>query len=100
MATSRTGTGKWKRVRKQAIDKAIANEQFNCLDCGIHLDYEHSIQPNSAEVDHIVPHALGGQDTLENTRVICRYCNQTRFHREKANRKPAGRVEPETQIDW
>ena len=87
MATSRTGTGKWKRVRKQAIDKAIANEQFNCLDCGIHLDYEHSIQPNSAEVDHIVPHALGGQDTLDNTR-------------EKQNRKPAGRVEPETQIDW
>jgi len=100
MATSRTGTGKWKRVRKQAINNAIANEQFNCLECGTHMDYDHSLQPNSAEVDHIVPYALGGKDTIENTRVICRYCNQTRFAREKQKRKHAGRLEPETKIDW
>ena len=100
MATSRTGTGKWKRVRKQAINNAIANEQFNCLECGTHMDYDHSLQPNSAEVDHIVPYALGGKDTIENTRVICRYCNQTRFAREKRNQKHAGRLEPETKIDW
>ena len=100
MATSRTGTGKWKRVRKQAIDKAIANEQFNCLDCGIHLDYEHSMQPNSAEVDHVLAYALGGQDTLDNTRVICRYCNQTRFHRERSGQKQAGRIVSETRIEW
>ena len=100
MATSRTGTGKWKRLRKQVIEEAIQREQFNCLDCGTHMDYERSGQPDSAEVDHIVPYALGGKDVKDNCRVICRHCNQTRFHRERASRKPAGRIEPDTQIDW
>lgn len=100
MATSRTGTGNWKRVRKQVITEAIANEQFNCPECHTHMDYEHSRHPNSAEVDHIIPHALGGKDTKENSRVICRYCNQTRWSREKQKRKPSTRLEVETQIDW
>lgn len=100
MASSRTGSGKWRRLRKEVIEEAIQKEQFNCPLCGIGLDYEYSLQPNSAEVDHILEHSLGGQDVKENVRVICRYCNQTRFHKERRNRKPAGRIEPETKIEW
>ena len=100
MASSRTGSGKWRRLRKEVIEEAIRKEQFNCPLCGIGLDYEYSLQPNSAEVDHILEHSLGGQDVKENVRVICRYCNQTRFHKERRNRKPAGRIEPETKIEW
>lgn len=100
MASSRTGSGKWRRLRKEVIEEAIQKEQFNCPLCGIGLDYEYSLQPNSAEVDHILEHSLGGQDVKENVRVICRYCNQTRFHKERGNRKPAGRIEPETKIEW
>ena len=100
MASSRTGSGKWRRLRKEVIEEAIRKEQFNCPLCGIGLDYEYSLQPNSAEVDHILEHSLGGQDVKENVRVICRYCNQTRFHKERRNRKPAERIEPETKIEW
>lgn len=100
MASSRTGSGKWRRLRKEVIEEAIRKEQFNCPLCGIGLDYEYSLQPNSAEVDHILEHSLGGQDVKENVRVICRYCNQTRFHKERRNRKPSGRIEPETKIEW
>ena len=31
---------------------------------------------NSPEVDHIIPYAQGGQDTLDNVRVICKACNR------------------------
>src|SRR5690625_873336 len=63
MATSRTGTAKWLRIRRQAIKQAINNNIFNCPTCGVGLDYEHSRQPNSAEVDHILPHSRGGEDS-------------------------------------
>src|SRR5699024_1231811 len=39
MATSRTGTAKWLRIRRQAIKQAIENNIFNCPTCGVGLDY-------------------------------------------------------------
>src|SRR5699024_12253343 len=50
MAASRTGTAKWLRIRREAIKQALDNNVFNCPTCGVGLDYEHSRQPNSAEV--------------------------------------------------
>lgn len=81
MATSRTGTSTWKKVRKRALHLAQAQGITNCPFCRCHLDYAVSLTPSSAEVDHIVPHSKGGQDVLANTRICCRNCNQSRGDR-------------------
>lgn len=76
MASSRTGTAKWMRVRDQARAQAIEQGVTNCPRCRVRLDWQYSGRPNSAEVDHVLPHAQGGQDTITNTRILCRRCNQ------------------------
>src|SRR5699024_3211042 len=50
IATSRTGTATWKRVRQQALKQAIDNNITHCASCGVGLDYEYTRRPNSAEV--------------------------------------------------
>lgn len=77
MATSRTGTAKWKRVAALALKLALEAGLTRCPECRTHLDWERSRQPNSPEVDHIIPHSRGGLDVIENVRVICRHCNQS-----------------------
>lgn len=76
MATSRTGTTKWKALRAKAIAEALSNDQYTCPRCGVALDYSRSQQPNSPEPDHIQEYANGGKDSLDNIRIICRRCNQ------------------------
>jgi len=76
MATSRTGTATWKRVRLQALKDALNQGLMRCPRCRVGLDWTRSLQPNSPEVDHIKPHTQGGADTLDNVRIICRKCNQ------------------------
>lgn len=101
MATSRTGTGKWKRVRTQALARAHAEGQEHCPTCGTFLDYDRGRQPNSAEPDHIIPHSLGGTDSLDNVIVTCRWCNQSRGNgRSKRVRAVPTRVQPETTVRW
>ena len=86
MTTSRTGTARWKNLRKRAIQQALnaGITRCPCTDpacthrgraCGVPLDYTNGRRPNSAVADHIKHHALGGQDTLENIRIICYRCN-------------------------
>ena len=76
MATSRTGTARWKRVVKEARARAVEQGLTRCPLCRVWLDWDHSLRPASPEVDHIIPHALGGKDELDATRIICRKCNQ------------------------
>lgn len=78
IVTSRTGTARWKAVRKEALRGAQNQGIANCPSCGVLLNYEQGRLPNSAEADHIIPHARGGTDTLDNVRVCCRLCNQRR----------------------
>ena len=87
MASSRTGTSQWLKVRAQAIRLARANGLNNCPFCGVLLDYDQSRTPASAEPDHIVPHCKGGQDVLENVQICCRKCNQSKGARRAP--KPA-----------
>src|SRR5690625_1121563 len=74
--SSRTGTTRWRNLRKQAITKAKQNGQTNCPICNVLLDYNQHGNPNSAEVDHIRPVAHGGQDHIDNLQIICRRDNQ------------------------
>lgn len=78
MATSRTGTSQWKKVRKRALHLAQAQSVDRCPYCKVTLDYVTSRTPASAEPDHVFAHANGGQDTLENLLVCCRKCNQSK----------------------
>ncbi|MBK0420167.1 HNH endonuclease [Leucobacter sp. CSA1] len=87
MVTSRTGTAKWKNLRKRALHNAQAAGLTRCpcrdvtckshrgRTCNVPLDYTTGQRPNSAVPDHIKHHALGGQDTIENIQVICNRCN-------------------------
>jgi 5-methylcytosine-specific restriction endonuclease McrA len=82
MATSRTGTGTWKSIRRRAIKRAQSEGLTHCPLCSRPLDYTNPYRPESAEVDHIIEHSRGGEDNINNTRVICRNCNGKRRSRE------------------
>jgi len=91
MATSRTGTATWKRVRAQALYRAKRNGVTHCRHCGVELNYDVSLLPESAEVDHLIPHSMGGKDHVDNTETICRLCNQSKGNRaapKERNVKP------------
>lgn len=106
MVSSRTGTALWKKISAEAIRLALAEQQFTCPLCGVFLDYTRSRQPNSPEADHIIPHAAGGEDILENLRIICRRCNQRlggKYGRSKQLAKASQRIEPKratTTVQW
>ena len=100
IATSRTGTGKWRRLRTQAITSALDAGQYTCPHCRTHLDYDTPGRPNSAEVDHVIPHSRGGQDTIDNVMVICRLCNQTKGGGRRKARVVPRVMEPSTVVRW
>ena len=81
MATSRTGTATWKNLRKRAIYRAKRVGLTHCPICKVALDYQVSLTPASAEVDHVIPHSKGGLDHIDNVTVICRACNQRKGNR-------------------
>lgn len=104
MATSRTGTGAWKRIRRHAIT-AAQETGAPCPICRRPFDWTRSLTPRSPEVDHIKPHALGGTDTLDNVRVICRECNvklgaQVANARRALRQRNLKRTTPPTAFDW
>src|SRR5699024_11172149 len=100
--SSRTGTAQWMRVRDKRREHDFNNGLTNCPECKSWLDWEYSGRPNSAEVDHIIPHARGGQDTFENTQILCRLCNQRSGGKLGGKRRVynAQRVRYQTVIDW
>ena len=75
---NRTSTPAWKRTRARRRQLAQEAGQTRCPDCNVLLDWEISQMPNSAEVDHIIPHAQGGSSHIDNTRICCRKCNQSK----------------------
>lgn len=92
MATSRTGTAQWKRIAKQRLDHDRERGVTRCPRCRVGLDWLNSRQPNSPEPDHIIPWANGGTDTFENTRTICRLCNQ-QLGQMQSRKRPRAVVE-------
>ncbi|MGJ5591843.1 HNH endonuclease [Micrococcus lylae] len=66
----------WKNIRRQVIARAKRDGLEHCPLCRRRLDWTSHHQPDSVEVDHIVPHVLGGRDHIDNARAICRACNQ------------------------
>lgn len=59
----------------------LSNYNYECAVCG---------STEKLQLDHILPASLGGEDTLENTQILCAY------HNNKKN----NRVEPEEKSYW
>jgi 5-methylcytosine-specific restriction endonuclease McrA len=53
--------------KSETLRRVWNRDMHKCTNCGS----DHALQ-----VDHIIPRAKGGQDTLENLRLLCRSCNQ------------------------
>lgn len=104
MATSRTGTASYKRWRTAVLRAGRKAGVTRCPLCEVELDYEHGRKPNSAEPDHIIAWAVGGTNTVDNGRVICRRCNQKRGKGGRENsqskREAASRRTITTLINW
>ena len=83
VVSSRTGSAKWKRIRSIVINEARNAGIDHCPGyeghpCNRPLDYESVGEPDSVEADHIISHAAGGVDSVENARILCRACNRSR----------------------
>ncbi|MFF2029525.1 HNH endonuclease [Arthrobacter sp. NPDC058192] len=81
VATSRTGTSQYKKARRRMLHLAQAQGIERCPYCQVNLDYQVSLKPSSAETDHVIAHAKGGQDHVDNLAVCCRRCNQPKGDR-------------------
>ena len=67
------------RDRDRAV---IRRTKPPCGICEGEIDYSlRSPDPESFEVDHIIPLARGGADTLDNKQAAHRRCNRAKWHR-------------------
>ena len=61
--------------------RAIARSKPPCGICNDPIDYSlHYLDPMAYTVDHVVPLAKGGADTLENKQAAHRACNRAKWH--------------------
>lgn len=77
MATSRTGTAKYKRNSARVLHAAQVNGITHCPRCRVPLDYTNRTRPNGASVDHVLAWDNGGTDDLENLAILCLRCNSS-----------------------
>lgn len=75
-----------RRIREKGdvtaeYEQALRRKAKRCpmAGCGVRL-IDTPKQPNSKELDHIVPINMGGTHTIGNVRIICRSCNLSRPH--------------------
>lgn len=64
------------RVKQELKEEHFRRHGLVCPRCGRHYP-----SPDDFEVDHIIPVARGGRNSVNNTQVVCRACN-----REKSDR--------------
>ena len=100
MATSRTGTSRWKRIRAQAIADAIRDGLDKCPLCGTLLDLHGTGDGAPVEVDHVIPHVVSGVDDISGVQVMCKTCNRRKGSGQARKPHPIVRAEPPTLIQW
>ncbi|WP_018504883.1 HNH endonuclease [Parafrankia discariae] len=62
-------------ARQLVLDVLVARDGQRCQGCG-YLPPD----PGRLEIDHVLPRALGGTDTVENFQLLCRRCNRRKGH--------------------
>lgn len=68
---------------------AIRRTKPPCGICGGEIDYTlKSPDPGSFEVDHVLPLARGGTDTLDNKQASHRACNRDKWHKVADDNAP------------
>lgn len=85
VGATRTGTATWKKIRARELRAARRAGITHCRYCKVPLNYDVSLKPNSAEVDHVVAHSVSGDNGVY--QVICRRCNQSKGARHAPSRK-------------
>jgi 5-methylcytosine-specific restriction endonuclease McrA len=80
---------------RDRLRRIIAKDEPPCHLCGESIDYSlpHS-HPRSFQVDHVLPRARGGSDTLDNSAASHRSCNRSKSDRLSAS------VSFETERVW
>jgi hypothetical protein len=109
VVTSRTGTAKYLRNSARVKRQARADGITHCPGytdargahhpCGVELDYDVPLLPNSAETDHITEYRRGGTDDASNLRVLCRRQNSERNRLKPVVPMPSPDDFPTTR-DW
>lgn len=97
---SRTSSPKWRRIRAAVIKRCMDEGKTRCPICGVDMDFEYPGRPNSVEIDHIVPHSMGGEDSMENVQAMCLRDNRRKGNGQARKPHPVVRVEPPTLIEW
>lgn len=65
-----------KSAKVEVVERLLvfARDKWRCAMCGIKT-VKQPYLPNSAELDHIIPLAIGGEHSYANTQCACRRCN-------------------------
>jgi len=58
----------WARVREELAPLVLERDGYACRDCG-------STAFSDLTVDHVIPVARGGSDSIDNLQTLCRSCN-------------------------
>jgi hypothetical protein len=66
------------RTNRKQLRALLEAQHRRCFYCRrwISLALHHSLDPNTATVDHFFPLALGGRDTISNVVLACLACNR------------------------
>lgn len=72
-----------KKNKARSIRKALKGKRYNvlhragfkCQSCGEKPSADNDVL---LEVDHIVPHSMGGSDNINNLQCLCRDCNNSK----------------------
>ena len=69
-------------------------DQYTCQACGFggSKHYEHFLQ-----IDHIIPRAHGGEDSLHNYQTLCSFCNKVK---SSSNVDFGGTMTPQKPQIW
>ena len=85
--SSRTSTAEWKKIRDKRREEEYNKGLTNCPSCGVWLNWDQGLLPNSAEVDHIEPWVDTRTNDYNSTQIICRLCNQKKGGKQGSRRK-------------
>jgi hypothetical protein len=65
-------------MKNQIKSEAQKTGETKCYICGVELDLVSPNNYNSAEVEHLWPHQIGGSNDPDNLKLACHSCNQVK----------------------
>jgi hypothetical protein len=72
------------RQIKDAVRRAVLmRDAYKCQDCGWNRDLWNKDDPRHLEVHHLIMHADGGENTVENLIALCNICHDVRHSNAK-----------------